>query len=217
MPKLYLAGLALASFFSTVLSASNVCALNITIVQGQTCPAGHRLMTYQEAQADQNQVCHSMGQWFIGRLAGNGSIDGPGYDCRMRPSDDRTLTNAVCVAETTPAWSVSAIHNNSGREITLLVPIGAGATLTKENTLGDAERLALDAVDLGLVKFSQAQQVSSAYGAFWRVSISSNGSNLSYFFNRPGSIDLTLNSDASLTIVPTAGGQIVPDGSAPHC
>ena len=32
-----------------------------------------------------------MGQWFIARLAGGGSLDGPGYECRMRPNDGRDL------------------------------------------------------------------------------------------------------------------------------
>lgn len=79
--------------------ATAASALDATIVPGETCPAGSRLMTYQEAQAQQDKLCRSlgMGQWYIGRLAGGGSVDGSGYQCRMRSDDARSLGHVVCV------------------------------------------------------------------------------------------------------------------------
>jgi hypothetical protein len=199
------------------LGASGASALDVTIVQGQTCPSGSRLMTYQEALAEQNKVCHSMGQWYIGRLAENASIDGPGYSCKIRQGDNRPLTNAVCVAAAAPSWSVSAIHNNSGHELSIYVPIRDRQTLTATNAFG-VGRIALDASDFGLIKFSESSRFTSVCGgSFWRVRIVSQRQRLSYFFDRAGTIDLTVNSDGNLAIVPSAGGQVVSGDAGPHC
>ena len=175
-------------------------ALDVTIVSGQTCPSGSRLMTYQEALAEQNKVCNSLGQWYIGRLAENSSIDGPGYQCKIRQADARALTNAVCVAAPVPpAWSVSAIHNNSGHEISVYVPVRSGETLAANNALG-AGRIAL-ASDLGVVKFSEARQVTAPCGAFWRVSVISSNQSWSYYLRQAGTIDVTINQDNGLTMI----------------
>jgi hypothetical protein len=177
-------------------------------------------MTFQEAQAEQNKVCHSMGQWYIGRLAGNASIDGPGYNCQMRQGDSRALTNAVCVAVTAPSWSVSAIHNNSGREVTVYVPVQNGQSVSSANSLSIG-RLALATSDLDVVKFSEKRQHPASCGPFWRVRIVSQNApqnrRWSYFFKQSGTIDVTINADNSLSIVPSSGGQVVVGDGEPRC
>lgn len=204
-----------------LLSASPAAmALDVTIVSGQTCPSGSRLMTFQEAQTEQNKICHSMGQWFIGRLAGNGSIDGPGYNCQIRPSDDRALTNAVCTPVTAPPWSINAVHNNSGREVTVYVPIQTGQTISAANALSIG-RLALITGDFDAVKFSEARQHPAPCGPFWRVRIVSQNApqnrRWSYFFKQSGTIEVTVNADNSLNIVPSAGGQVIAGDGDPRC
>lgn len=76
-------------------SASDL-QVKITNTDG-ICPSGFALMTFAEAHDNQGQVCEFLGTWYIARLAPHGSMDGPGYDCKVRPSDDRSLGNSICV------------------------------------------------------------------------------------------------------------------------
>lgn len=63
------------------------------------CGDGYRLATYAEASDNRQAACDVLGQWYIARLAGGGSMDGPGYQCKTRKSDDRKLGNSLCVKE----------------------------------------------------------------------------------------------------------------------
>lgn len=60
------------------------------------CPDGYRLATYAEATANREAACKVLGEWYIARLAGGGSMDGPGYQCKTRESDTRKLGNSLC-------------------------------------------------------------------------------------------------------------------------
>ncbi|MBX3247996.1 MAG: hypothetical protein KF901_12520 [Myxococcales bacterium] len=64
---------------------------------GEHCPGGWEPMSVAHAQANQSAVCQQLGQWVIARLAGGGSMDGPGYRCQIRPRDDRGLGHTLCV------------------------------------------------------------------------------------------------------------------------
>jgi len=72
-------------------------APTVSVVVGETCPAGTALATLEEAEALAAQGCGVLGWWFIARLALGGSISGPGYHCGTFADDDRTLGHAVCV------------------------------------------------------------------------------------------------------------------------
>jgi len=76
------------------------------------CPAGQRLLTYDEAMAQGDQVCRTLGPWYIARLADGGSMDGPGYGCEVRRSDDRSLGHSVCTtrALVRPRVPVARLH-----------------------------------------------------------------------------------------------------------
>ena len=65
-------------------------------VDGETCPTGTVHITVNEAVQHRNALCSTMGQWDIARLADGGSMDGPGYDCKVRGTDSRALGNALC-------------------------------------------------------------------------------------------------------------------------
>jgi hypothetical protein len=61
------------------------------------CPAGSILATPQEARSNTNKACAALGTWYIVRLAGNGSMDGSGYGCKIRDKDSRNLGGSLCV------------------------------------------------------------------------------------------------------------------------
>jgi hypothetical protein len=71
-------------------------ALEIVVSTGRDCPRSTIPVTYAEALANQSALCAMLGTWFIARLADGGSIDGPGYKCRMRPRDPRALGHSLC-------------------------------------------------------------------------------------------------------------------------
>lgn len=60
------------------------------------CPSGYSLATPQEARAEQQNACKVLDTWYIARLAGGGSMDGPGYNCKIRDRDDRNLGHSLC-------------------------------------------------------------------------------------------------------------------------
>lgn len=60
------------------------------------CPAGFELVTPADARANATEACNALGTWYIARLAGGGSMDGPGYDCKIRDTDTRALGNSLC-------------------------------------------------------------------------------------------------------------------------
>jgi len=91
-----LRSLRLALLSGALFTMSPAMALDAVVVAGKTCPANTTPVTYQEAVASQRELCQKMGQWFIARLAGGGSLDGPGYECRMRPTDGRDLGHILC-------------------------------------------------------------------------------------------------------------------------
>jgi hypothetical protein len=88
--------LRLALLSGALIGAGPALAVDAIVVAGKTCPANTTPVTYDEAVASQSDLCHKMGPWFIARLAGGGSLDGPGYDCRMRPNDTRDLGHILC-------------------------------------------------------------------------------------------------------------------------
>ena len=97
----------------------NLKAEDLSVHVGQTCPAGTSEVGYDElidsgilvegtqmengnsVKELNNDVCNinkieGMGKWQIVRLAGGGSVDGWGYDCKARTSDSRDLGHVMC-------------------------------------------------------------------------------------------------------------------------
>ena len=62
------------------------------------CPGGFSLITPDEARERNAELCQQLGTWDIARLAGGGSMDGPGYGCTVRDYDDRGLGHSLCTA-----------------------------------------------------------------------------------------------------------------------
>lgn len=60
------------------------------------CPAGYAPLPVDEATASLATVCPLLAQWSVARLAGGGSIDGPGYGCAIRADDPRPLGHTLC-------------------------------------------------------------------------------------------------------------------------
>ncbi len=63
------------------------------------CPAGMRLATVHEAVLFHSQACDALSgnKWYIVRLAGNGSMSGPGYQCVVSDNEPSKLGNSLCV------------------------------------------------------------------------------------------------------------------------
>ncbi len=68
----------------------------VTVSKGDGCKAG-RGVTFEEAKANAEALCGLIGKWSIVRLAGGGSMDGSGYQCKVRPSDERRTGESLCV------------------------------------------------------------------------------------------------------------------------
>jgi hypothetical protein len=60
------------------------------------CPSGYVPASPQEARANVSAICNTLGAWDILRLAGGGSMEGPGYGCTIRDSDTRGLGHSLC-------------------------------------------------------------------------------------------------------------------------
>ncbi|MEC4811719.1 MAG: hypothetical protein SAK29_00290 [Scytonema sp. PMC 1069.18] len=65
-------------------------------VKGETCPSGQIYINLYDALQNRSELCSKMGQYDIARIGGGGSMDGPGYECKIRASDTRSLGNAWC-------------------------------------------------------------------------------------------------------------------------
>ncbi len=87
----------------------------LTIVEGEACADGTRLVTQAEFETHRAQVCAGLGQWGIVRLAGGGSADGPGYECKSRATDSRSLGGALCAASVDVEYSCYWLENYSGK------------------------------------------------------------------------------------------------------
>lgn len=81
-----------------LVTAAGVSAQDFKVFPGDNaCGAGYRLATYAEASGQRQAACAVLGEWYIARLAGGGSMDGPGYQCKTREKDDRQLGHSLCV------------------------------------------------------------------------------------------------------------------------
>ncbi len=97
--------------FAMVMFATPVLATDFQLSDADhTCPSGYQLMTVQEATANKAKICQQLGQWDIRRLAGGGSMDGSGYDCKIRSADERALGGSICMVARSAScyWMQSA-------------------------------------------------------------------------------------------------------------
>ncbi|TSC32763.1 hypothetical protein [Corallococcus sp. Z5C101001] len=60
------------------------------------CPSGLTLVSPLVARTNPSGFCATLGTWDVARLAGGGSMDGPGYGCGIRDVDTRGLGNSLC-------------------------------------------------------------------------------------------------------------------------
>ncbi|MEH2334379.1 SAV_2336 N-terminal domain-related protein [Nostoc sp.] len=65
-------------------------------VSRETCPSGFTLVTYEEAIENRDILSRKLEAWDIARLAGGGSMDGSGYDSKIRQQDERGLGHSLC-------------------------------------------------------------------------------------------------------------------------
>lgn len=72
-------------------------APTISVVEGESCPAGTALATVEEAEALAAVGCRVIETWSIARLALGALMGGPGYTCQIISDDPRPLGHAVCV------------------------------------------------------------------------------------------------------------------------
>lgn len=57
-------------------------------------------MSHSFATSRQSEICNSLSDWTVARLAGNGSISGAGNNCKIYKVDHRDLGSSLCVAFT---------------------------------------------------------------------------------------------------------------------
>jgi hypothetical protein len=64
-----------------------------------SCPDGTRLATVKEAAILNAQACDALknNQWYIARLANQGSIGGSAYSCGVNAIELKPLGNSLCV------------------------------------------------------------------------------------------------------------------------
>lgn len=63
---------------------------------GETCPFGFTLITYEEAVENRDILIQKLDTWDIARIANGGSMDGSGYDSQIRQKDERELGHCLC-------------------------------------------------------------------------------------------------------------------------
>lgn len=122
-------------FFVVALLLSSVLpgfANAVTLENGQTCPVGTRLVTFEEAWNNSSAYCGLLGTWTIARLSGNASMDGPGYGCGVRSSDSRGLGQALCQPVATERSLTSVILSAGWRTASQLATMSEG---DKRNTV----------------------------------------------------------------------------------
>jgi len=76
--------------------------VTFTLATGDNyCPNGMRLATIQEAAVFNAEACSALSsnQWYIARLANQGSIGGKGYNCAVHADDTNPLGNSLCIAK----------------------------------------------------------------------------------------------------------------------
>jgi hypothetical protein len=84
-----------------------------------SCPAGYTLATYSDAVNDTSLICSVLNTWDIARLAGGGSFDGPGYSCRFRALDSRSLGHSLCKPASQPLAMTSTPTNTPSPTATM--------------------------------------------------------------------------------------------------
>jgi hypothetical protein len=108
-------GLRKSGFYILAATASALLAAGVAPGQAQqfavsntdgSCPTGYQLATPQQARAQVQRACGVLGEWYIARLAGGGSMDGRGYQCKIRDADTRSLGNSLC-SKVSTAFTVS--------------------------------------------------------------------------------------------------------------
>ncbi|GAA6180886.1 hypothetical protein NBRC116594_23240 [Shimia sp. NS0008-38b] len=92
------------------------------------CNDGQRHITFEEASTGKKRstdpndpgyvgdpgICSHLATWDIARLAGGGSMGGPGYQCSTFQDDSRGMGAALCTKIDIALTDVKVVDNNSG-------------------------------------------------------------------------------------------------------
>ncbi len=90
-------GLTLALCVMTQTPAAHAQMSDVRQYPGDSCPVGTVVVSYEEAMRHRDALCRAIGQWDI-VYVGGGSMDGAGYQCRIRPNETRRLKGILCRA-----------------------------------------------------------------------------------------------------------------------
>jgi hypothetical protein len=120
------------------------------------CPVGYTIATYDEAVADQSSARQAFLnlEWGIARLADGGSMEGGGYEFRMRGSDGRKLGHTLCWRPRVEEMEVTA----ADAAATIVAIAAANEEEKKEETLSSSR----PATASGLVKAGEWDSFASS-------------------------------------------------------
>lgn len=91
-----------ASLFALSVGCAPAATAAVKEVPGQVCPTGWSVATYAQALQNKSEYCAALGTWNITRLANGGSMDGKGYGCGAKQTDNRGLGSILCVDNALP-------------------------------------------------------------------------------------------------------------------
>jgi hypothetical protein len=99
-------------------------------------------------------------------------------------------------------WSITTLANNSGQVVTINVPVGNGGTVTNLNISTRGDLNVILPVN-GAVSFVDMGHTSCPTSYYWWVNVTYNSTHWGIFYNGNGTVNMTINSNATVTF--TAG------------
>ncbi|HXI12102.1 MAG TPA: hypothetical protein VNM92_05595 [Thermoanaerobaculia bacterium] len=113
-------------------------------------------------------------------------------------------------------WSLRKIVNNSNQIASVSVPISPGATVPGNfvQTRGD---IAVIVPGQGPIVFRDQGHNSPCSRPYWGVSVTFKKETWGFFYDGGGTVDLTINSDGTITLSPGPAGQVVVGNGPPQC
>ncbi len=110
------------------------------------CPDGFRHVSVEATELMSDKFCPLLARWDIARLAGLGSISGPGYNCGIFQEDPRSLGNALCITasfvldlpeDRSVLWSDAANTCPTGFEMASVADLATGTTMGDDACTAD--------------------------------------------------------------------------------
>lgn len=113
-------------------------------------------------------------------------------------------------------WSIRSLVNHTDQILSLSIPIYPGGAKDSQNMLISGN-LVVAIPGHGVVSFQDKGHNTPCERPHWGVAISYNDQNWGFFYDGGGTIDVTINADGSLALVPGPAGQIVVGTGPPKC